>query len=380
MPVSELKISEAVLEQAADYYLGLQDGTISGSELHEWQEWLQADEGHRRAFSRLEALWGVLETARASDIEKLESSAPVAPSVRPERPAEARAASAASGGSVLSMVSPSARRSTEARFNMGWMGAMAASVAAALLAVYVLLAGSESPVPQPATQTYETAAAEQRVVKLADGSIVEMNAGSTVSVTYTANERRLTLDRGQAIFTVAKNPQRPFVVRAGLGSVTAIGTVFNVRKTEGDVEVHVLEGTVAVRPVADAKPGDEADTTSSVALVTAGKQTSYSLSGLSLEPIMPTASVTDLGWRVGVLTMVDLPIRDVIAELNRYLASEIKIGDEAVGRLRFTGTVYPDQVQAWLEGLQEGYPIEVVRLEGNTILMMADESSDTVVR
>jgi transmembrane sensor len=370
MPVSEKKISEAVLEQAADYYLGLQDGTISGSELHEWQEWLQADEGHRRAFSRLEALWGVLEIASKSEIEKL---SPADVEVKPAAPK-------AAGGSVLSMVSPSAATRKAPRFTMAWTGAMAASVAAALLAVYILLAGSENHVPRPATQTYETAAGEHRVVKLADGSIVEMIAGSAISVTYTANERRLTLDEGQAIFTVAKNPKRPFVVRAGLGSVTAIGTVFNVRKTEGDVEVHVLEGTVAVRPVADAKAGSEAETSSPISLVTAGKQTSYSLSGLSIEPIIPAAAVTDLGWRVGVLTMVDLPIRDVIAELNRYLASEIKIGDEAVGRLRFTGTVYPDQVQAWLEGLQEGYPIEVVRLEGNTILMMADESSDTVIR
>jgi transmembrane sensor len=371
MPVSEWNISEAVLEQAADYYLGLQDGTISGSELHEWQEWLQADEGHRRAFSRLEALWGVLELASKSEVQKLSASSA---DIKPASPKPA------AGGSVLSMVSPSATTRKAPRFTMAWTGAMAASVAAALLAVYVLLAGNENHVPQPATQTYETAASEHRVVKLADGSIVEMNAGSAISVTYTANERRLTLDEGQAIFTVAKNPKRPFVVRAGMGSVTAIGTVFNVRKTEGDVEVHVLEGTVAVRPVADTQSGGEAETSSPISLVTAGKQTSYSLSGLSIEPVIPASAVTDLGWRVGVLTMVDLPIRDVIAELNRYLASEIKIGDEAVGRLRFTGTVYPDQVQAWLEGLQEGYPIEVVRLEGNTILMMADESSDTVVR
>ena len=371
MPVSETKISEAVLEQAADYYLGLQDGTISGSELHEWQEWLQADEDHRRAFSRLEALWGVLETATKAEINTL---AKAGPSVK------AAAPKAAAGGSVLSMVSAQEAAPRSPRVTIGWMGAMAASLAAALLAVYILLAGAEQPTPTPTTQVYETAAGEQRVVKLADGSIVEMNAGSAISVTYTATERRLTLDEGQAIFTVAKNPKRPFVVRAGLGSVTAIGTVFNVRKTEGDVEVHVLEGTVAVRPVADAQTGADTENTPSVALVTAGKQTSYSLSGMSIEPIMPAAAATDLGWRVGVLTMVDLPIRDVISELNRYLASEIKIGDEAVGRLRFTGTVYPDQVQAWLEGLQEGYPIEVVRLEGNTILMMADESADTVVR
>ncbi|WP_417450646.1 FecR family protein [Kordiimonas sp.] len=362
--MSDKKISEAVLEQAADYYLGLQDGTISGAELHAWQEWLLAEEEHRRAFSRLETLWGVLETATAEDIAAL--------------PAPDLAESHTPGGSVLSMVAPNASRTRATpRFNVGWMGAMAASVAAALIAVYVVLSGSEAP-EAPLVQTYETAHSERRAVDLADGSIIELNAGSAIAVAYTEAERRITLERGQAIFTVAKNPKRPFVVRAGFGSVTAVGTVFNVRKTGGDVEVQVLEGTVAVRPRADADATRGSETASSVALVTAGRQTSYSMGG-TLAPVVAN-NITDLGWRTGVLTMVDLPISDVINRLNRYLASEITIGDEAVGQLRFTGTVYPDQVQAWLEGLEQGYPIDVVHLGNSTILMMASDSSDTVIR
>ncbi len=367
MPVSDVKIREDVLEQAADYYLGLQDGTISGAELHEWQDWLAEDEDHRRAFSRMETLWGVLDLASETDIAGLPSG---------DASASTDGAQPDVGDNVLSILSPA--RKPRRKISLGWVSGIAATLLAALVATNMMLGGGNG-AQQAAATLYQTAAGQQRVVNLADGSIVELNAGSAISVDYSETERSLTLERGQAIFTVAKNPKRPFVVRAGSGSVTAIGTVFNVRKTSADVEVHVLEGTVAVRPSAAAGGREEDAAPGAVALVTAGSQTSYSMRGV-MTPVVHAQAQRDLAWRVGVLTMVDLPISDVIADLNRYLANEITIGDEAVGAMRFTGTVYPDQVQAWLEGLQEGYPIDVVRLGSSTILMMADESSDTVVR
>ncbi len=367
MPVSDVKIREDVLEQAADYYLGLQDGTISGAELHAWQDWLAEDEDHRRAFSRMETLWGVLDLASEKDVAGL-SVADVA--------VTAPAAQAVASDNVLSILSPV--REPRRKLSLGWISGIAATLLAALVATNMMFSSGDV-APRERATLYQTTAGQQRVVNLADGSIVELNAGSAISVDYTESERSLTLERGQAIFTVAKNPKRPFVVKAGSGSVTAIGTVFNVRKTSADVEVHVLEGTVAVRPSIAASGRDDETVPGAVALVTAGSQTSYSMRGV-MSPVVMAEAQKDLAWRVGVLTMVDLPISDVIADLNRYLANEITIGDEAVGAMRFTGTVYPDQVQAWLEGLQEGYPIEVVRLGSSTILMMADESSDTVVR
>lgn len=370
MPVSDVKIREDVLEQAADYYLGLQDGTISGADLHAWQDWLAEHEDHRRAFSRMETLWGVLELATEEDIAALPGD---------DIPAYPADVQAEGGDNVLSILSPARQPGRILpKLSAGWMGGIAATFLAALIATSVMFSNGDN-ASQAAATLYQTAAGQQRVVKLADGSIVELNADSAIAVEYSEEERNLTLERGQAIFTVAKNPKRPFVVKAGRGSVTAIGTVFNVRKTSADVEVHVLEGTVAVRPGAGAGGREEDAVSGAVALVTAGSQTSYSSRGV-MTPVVHAPAQKDMAWRVGVLTMVDLPISDVIADLNRYLANEITIGDEAVGAMRFTGTVYPDQVQAWLEGLQEGYPIEVVRLGSSTILMMAGESSDTVVR
>lgn len=372
MPQSSNQIDATVLEQAGNYYLDLQDDAMDADELKAWQAWMASSAVHRQAFARMETLWGVLSIAEAKDWQELAD----ADDVRAETAAPADRVMA--GGSVLSMVAPSAKGEPTGQDNrsVAWYGAIAASFVAVLLATFIVFnAGPDT--PDMRTLQYETAATQQRVINLADGSIVELGAGSAVSVSYSSDERNITLDRGEAVFTVAKNPKRPFVVRAGQGSVTAIGTVFNVRKSDANVQVRVLEGTVAVRPVDETRQSGRVRSGAAVqpvALLTAGSQTEYSPGGV-LAPVELADVYEGLAWRVGVLTMVDWPIADVITELNRYVSNEITIGDEAVGTMRFTGTVYPDQVDAWLEGLQEGYPIEVVRLGGSTILMVADERS-----
>lgn len=375
MPKSN-HIDQQVLEKAGEYYLDLQDGTMDAAELKAWQGWMAQHDDHRRAFARMETLWGVLDLAGAPEKAALEGlqDAQVADNVA-EKPL-------ASGGSVLSMVAPEQAKST-AKPTYAWFGAIAASIAAAFI-MGVLILGPADKSNQPAPLQYYTAAGEQRVINLADGSIVELGTNSAVQVRYSDDVRNLTLTDGEAVFTVAKNPKRPFVVRAGQGSVTAIGTVFNVRKSADNVQVRVLEGTVAVRPVDEqderargrANPGGASQP---VALVTAGRQTEYGPTG-NMAPVIVADVHEGLAWRVGVLTMVDWPISDVIQELNRYLTDEITIGDEAVGSMRFTGTVYPDQVDAWLDGLQQGYPIEVVRLGGSTILMVAEAEEETLLQ
>ena len=84
---------------------------------------------------------------------------------------------------------------------------------------------------------------------------------------------------------------------------------------------------------------------------------------------------TGLAWRTGVLTLVNRELSDVIQEVNRYVQNEVAIGDSAIGDFRFTGTVYPDKIDEWLEGLTQGYPLKVVRVGGRTILLLDDTAA-----
>jgi len=367
--MTENRINKKILEEAAEYYLSLQDDSMSGPELKAWQAWYMRSEDHQLAFRRLETLWGVLEAVSANDFAPESVTAASVPKKNMEPTPEAMA-----GSSIIGLVTRDLPKTPRKRPATQWYAGIAASFAAALVATVLVLSPMGDPDPQDET-AYFTEMGEQRVVNLADGSIVELGPDSEVLVGYTAAERGLTLVRGQAIFTVSKNPNRPFVVRAGSGSVTAIGTVFNIRRLADDVRVRVLEGTVAVRPQSAGTLGTTAGVASvkPVALVTAGNQTLYSGAG-SMTPVEIVDVHADLAWRVGVLTMVNRELSDVIQELNRFVESEIAIGDDAVGKFHFTGTVYPDKMDEWLEGLTEGYPVKVVHVGARTILML-DEAT-----
>lgn len=351
-------IDKKILEEAAEHYLSLQEESMSGAELKAWQAWFMRSKDHQLAFRRLETLWGALDHVSADNITKSDWTVDDTASA-----------------SVIGMIAPETSRSKPRVSAPGFWGTIAASFAAVFVAGYLSLSPTDVVSPAVPVTAYHTVAGEQRVVNLADGSIVELGPDSEVSVSYSGEERGLELVRGQAIFTVAKNPNRPFVVRAGSGSVTAIGTVFNVRRSESDVQVRVMEGTVAVRPQTEEQPtSEENDFSKSVALVTAGNQTLYDGQGM-MTPIEEADLSEGLAWRVGVLTMVNRELSDVIQELNRFVESEIAIGDDAIGKFHFTGTVYPDKLDEWLAGLTQGYPLKVVHVGSRTILMLDDSAT-----
>ncbi len=358
-----------ILEEATDYYLALQDDSISDAELRAWQHWFVNSREHRIAFRRLEALWGVLEHVSVDAFSEISKSDIIE---QEEKPVEA---TSFKGGSVISLITKDLKSKPEAPKSWRvWATSMAAGFAAIFIASYVSVTPGSIGSSNPSQLVYETTSTSQQVVRLADGSIVELGPDSQVSVEYTDEERFIDLLKGQAVFTVAKNPNRPFVVKAGLGTVTALGTVFNVsHDSSGDINVKVLEGTVAVRPLETVTEGHEAIIVPEVALVTSGNKTSYSEEA-GLMPVESADLAEGLTWRVGVLRMVDRKLSDVIFELNRYVENEISIGDDTVGEYYFTGTVYPDQVDAWLEGLQLVYPVKVIRVGSSTILMQ-DENS-----
>src|SRR5205807_1325966 len=95
-------------------------------------------------------------------------------------------------------------------------------------------------------QVYATAIGEQRSVVLKDGSMIQLNSRSRVEVRYTDHDRKIALKEGQALFTVARDTQRPFLVSAGDTAVRAVGTQFDVNRLETEIVVTVLEGKVAV--------------------------------------------------------------------------------------------------------------------------------------
>jgi len=175
----------------------------------------------------------------------------------------------------------------------------------------------------------ETGVGEQRSQELPDGSIVALNVVTRARYDLNDRERVVNLKEGEATFVVRKDPERPFLVRAGGYEVRAIGTAFNVRNRDRSLDVAVKEGVVEVRRQAGgAKP----------VLLRAGQRfhvqdtAELTQKHARISNISPT-SVDE--WRQRVLTYEDAPVDQVVRDLNRFYERPVS-ADPSLGRRRVT--------------------------------------------
>jgi transmembrane sensor len=197
---------------------------------------------------------------------------------------------------------------------------------------------------------FETNMAERHLAALADGSRVELNARTALAVAFTKSERHVTLARGEALFNVAKDPARPFVIATPAGTVRVTGTMFNVRTAgAARVEVTVLEGTVRVQAARTAR--EEALTPGRQAMLEPKQVTTRTL---------PEAAVQNVAaWRQGQAAFDDTPLADALARFAAYHARTVTV-EPAAADLRLGGRYALDDLDGFLSELQRVLPVRVV--------------------
>jgi len=181
---------------------------------------------------------------------------------------------------------------------------------------------------------YETGTGETKRLTLADGSHVELNAKSAIAVHYRDGQRRLTLLQGEALFEVTPDAARPFVVEAAGGTVTALGTAFDVALATNTAHVTVTEHRVAV-----ASGGRNVT-------VEEGQQTAY---GDDSAPELPSPANPDrvTAWRRGKLIFENTPLGEVIEALGRYHNGQVYFINSDLRERRVTAVFGTDDpVQA----------------------------------
>lgn len=282
----------SVMEEAADWIDRLDE--LSGTERRDLAAWLNASPEHAAAFGALRH--ALRDTALLDAIDRLRAE----PAQAPAPPVRRRAALG------------------------GW--SRAGLIAASLL---VLVGGgvlTSRLLAERAEPTIElaTAVGVRADHVLSDASTIRLNADSHASVAYSRAARDIYLRQGDAVFEVAKNRQRPFNVMAGDAKVTAVGTVFEVDKVDGAVEVRVFEGVVRVSqgdaPPRTLRQGEwlllAADHTASRGRLAAD---SYD------------------AWRGDWLEADGMPLKYVVARLNRYSPQALALRDPRLGELKVTG-------------------------------------------
>jgi transmembrane sensor len=348
---------EELLEQAAQWSIELSSIEISAERMDAWRRWIAASDAHRDAFDRIQSTFAAID--RCAD-ESL------------EWPTDADTANdrydASVSVSAWRAAAPRARgRGTAAahalfegmRRRGRWIAVgLAASIVFALAApsaVQLL----ESIQPGPAVTIVETRAGENREVALADGSVVSVGARSVLWATLGRETREITLERGEAFFQVAKDPDRPFIVRAGNTRVAAVGTAFNVRRAGKRIVIAVAEGVVNVA-AQSASPTHAVREIPRAARLSVGEQ--LSISGADGSVTMQIVAPRGIAaWREGLLQYRDEPLHSVIADIARYSARDIVIGDAAAADLRVTGTVFTNDVESWIESLEAALPVRAIR-------------------
>jgi transmembrane sensor len=265
-----------------------------------------------------------------------------------------------------------------------WAGSASLTAAMAGIGLWFLLAPTHhaagvGPWPAFAPDYYATGIAEVRDIHLSDGSKVTLGARSSLEVVYRRNERRVTLTSGVAFFSVVKNPLRPFIVLIGNEQVRDVGTEFEIRREPTGTRIAVVEGAVEVLHVPGRanETGREsarlaqkiaaADESAGAHILTAGQQITLGLNGVIPDPqLMP--SVAPAAWRYGRLVYVDTPLKDIIADANRYSHEPIEIADERAANVRVSLTYPSDRVTETMADLAHTLSLRIERRNGGVVL------------
>jgi transmembrane sensor len=221
-------------------------------------------------------------------------------------------------------------------------------------------------------EDYSNPEAVAQRVKLRDGSVVHLNTGSELRVDFSAGERRVRLQSGEAYFEVAHDASRPFVVVAGGVVVRAIGTAFNIRLASANVEVLVEEGRVEVAPVASAPIADGAPVVAAPQLG-AGERTQVPRTDAMAPPKIERVERRELrealAWHRQTVVLADIALEDVIARFNRRNEVQLVLADAELRGRRVGGVLFLDQVEAFVTLLERGGDIVAERRGSNEIVL-----------
>lgn len=178
---------------------------------------------------------------------------------------------------------------------------------------------------------YRTQIGEMKVIPLSDGSVVTLNTNSEIAVRYTPSQRLIELVHGEALFDVAKNKLRPFIVQTGTALVRAVGTSFSVRVLpDQPVQVLVREGIVEVK-----RPGVPVAPVVLVAMNS--RAIAPQDAPITAKPVETSEVGRELAWRVGRLAFHGETLAQAAAEFARYSDARIQIDDPDVANQKVTG-------------------------------------------
>jgi len=304
--------TDPVTAEAVEALVRRHSGNWTSADEADLNAWLVKEARHRAAYERMSRVWDLAGQLRRTMVRR--------PAVRPRRFHWTLAAGCILGFLVAITV-------PFARLGYRWW--------------------SGTPV------RWITPLGEARTLVLEDGTHVRLDAGSELVAQIGAGGRHVSLKRGEALFTVTHETHRPFEIESGPGTISDLGTRFDVEILSGATHVSVLEGRV------------ELATSRGRLLLSKGKRSGYDSSG----SFLPARAVDiSLGDAPGVRRVFDAePLSDVLERLARYHAVTFVYSEPSLSHLRLSGTFRLDDLPLVLRSLSATLPVDTRSLDSNHI-------------
>jgi transmembrane sensor len=340
-------MNKQIYAEASEWLVEFRTENPDQATRRHFDKWLSTSPEHVRAYLELSGVWEAVSAqppAAARDIDELIERARNTTNVLPLAPEPGLSPARVAFDYV------SRRR------------AFFASAATLLIAVLGIAAYVYTP-----RNTYTTEIGEQRSILLPDGSTIDLNARSKVRVRLSEHERHVDLLAGQALFRVAKDSRRPFIVAANGTRVRAVGTEFDVNRRKRGLIVTVVEGSVAVFGAAirqgSAAPApptarNEPLVTGDTVLLAAGEQAVVSTHTLTQPRRADIETAT--AWTQRRLIFDSTPLDEVAEEFNRNNARSLVIESEGLGDFRISGAFSSSDPQPLLRFLRAQPGITVI--------------------
>lgn len=331
------------ISDAAAQWLVRLEGQTTPEIWDAFQEWMDRNPRHRAEFIRLREAWrsvDKLKNLRPADgtidadllaVTKIAPSSIEAAGTRP--------IAATRRGRPDELAVPERRR----------VFAIAAAIAAAGIIAWF---GTY----HLGWMQYETGVGGREKRELADGSTVHLNTNTELDVRISRSRREIMLSRGEALFHVAHDANRPFYVTAGATVVRAVGTEFSVRIRDPEhVDVLVAEGKVAV-----GAPGTDANFENPSLLATApkvsaGEAASVRPGSVDIHPMLSEDVTRKLRWTTGFITFQGETLSEAVQEFNRYNDRQIRIADQSIVEVKVGGNFRATGVDSFTAALQHNY-------------------------
>lgn len=312
----------AIHEQASLWVFRLRAGHCTAADRQALKEWLESDRRHEAAYRLAESAWRSFSHAGEQPHPQLVAAR------------------------LLFRHTQSRRRKTIS-------GRIAA--AASLL---LLIVGGPVAWQWTHTENYATVKGQRSEILLSDGSRVELNTDTQIRVNYAWRTRKVTMERGEALFTVAHDSEKTFEVIAAKGRIRDIGTRFNVRRWRDETTVSVLEGEVAV----------STESSSIAENLLPGRQVRFNNQGsLSAPAEFDPKTVT--AWQSGLLAFKSTPLAEVLDELSRYHNVELTLADPALRELKVSGDFPSNDLNGALNVITAALPVKAVRKSPGLIVL-----------